>query len=114
MRRLAARRTGGTPDNKPGTGRRPPTSGSHRGRLGRRPIQPPCRSSWTGLWRPGHPGWWGSSGPGSGSLEGYQTTAFSTPDADRQLIMATNLQPEPEPGAAAAAVESILRREVSC
>jgi D-alanyl-D-alanine carboxypeptidase len=49
-----------------------------------------------------------------GSLEGYQTTAFSTPDADRQLIMATNLQPEPEPGAAAAAVENILRREVSC
>jgi D-alanyl-D-alanine carboxypeptidase len=49
-----------------------------------------------------------------GSLEGYQTTAFSTPDADRQLVMATSLQPEPEPGAAAAAVENILRREVSC
>ena len=49
-----------------------------------------------------------------GSLEGYQTTAFSTPDADRQLVMATNLNPEPEPGAATAAVENILRREVSC
>jgi len=49
-----------------------------------------------------------------GSLPGYGTTAFSTPDADRQLVMATNLQPEPEPGAAAAAVENILRREVSC
>jgi D-alanyl-D-alanine carboxypeptidase len=49
-----------------------------------------------------------------GSLEGYGTTAFSTRDADRQLIMVTNLQPEPEPGAAAAAVENILRREVSC
>jgi D-alanyl-D-alanine carboxypeptidase len=34
-----------------------------------------------------------------GSLEGYGTTAFSTPDADRQLVMVTNLQPEPEPGA---------------
>jgi D-alanyl-D-alanine carboxypeptidase len=50
----------------------------------------------------------------AGSLEGYQTTAFSTPNADRQLVAATNLQPEPEPGAAAAAVENILRREVSC
>jgi D-alanyl-D-alanine carboxypeptidase len=49
-----------------------------------------------------------------GSLEGYGTTAFSTPDADRQLVMATNLQPEPQPRAAAAAVENILRREVSC
>jgi D-alanyl-D-alanine carboxypeptidase len=49
-----------------------------------------------------------------GSLEGYQTTAFSTPDAHRQLVMAINLQPEPEPWAAAAAVENILRREVSC
>jgi D-alanyl-D-alanine carboxypeptidase len=49
-----------------------------------------------------------------GSLEGYGTTAFSTTDADRQLIMAINLQPEPEPRAAAAAVENILRREVSC
>jgi D-alanyl-D-alanine carboxypeptidase len=49
-----------------------------------------------------------------GSLEGYQTTAFSTPDADRQLVMVTNLNPEPEPGAATAAVENILRREVSC
>ena len=49
-----------------------------------------------------------------GSLEGYGTTAFSTPDADRQLIMAINLQPEPEPRAASAAVENILRREVSC
>jgi D-alanyl-D-alanine carboxypeptidase len=49
-----------------------------------------------------------------GSLEGYGTTAFSTPDADRQLVMAINLQPEPEPRAAAAAVENILRREVSC
>ena len=49
-----------------------------------------------------------------GSLEGYQTTAFSTPDADRQLVMVINLHPEPEPGAAAAAVENILRREVSC
>jgi D-alanyl-D-alanine carboxypeptidase len=49
-----------------------------------------------------------------GSLEGYGTTAFSTPDADRQLIVAINLQPEPEPGAAAAAVENMLRREVAC
>jgi D-alanyl-D-alanine carboxypeptidase len=49
-----------------------------------------------------------------GSLEGYQTTAFSTPDADRQLVMATNLNPEPESGAATAAVENLLRREVSC
>jgi D-alanyl-D-alanine carboxypeptidase len=49
-----------------------------------------------------------------GSLEGYGTTAFSTPDADRQLVMAINLQPEPEPRAAAAAVANILRREVSC
>jgi D-alanyl-D-alanine carboxypeptidase len=49
-----------------------------------------------------------------GSLEGSQTTAFSTPDADRQLVMVTNLNPEPEPGAATAAVENILRREVSC
>jgi len=49
-----------------------------------------------------------------GSLEGYGTTAFSTPDADRQLVMAINLQPEPEPRAASAAVENILRREVSC
>jgi D-alanyl-D-alanine carboxypeptidase len=49
-----------------------------------------------------------------GSLEGYQTTAFSTPDAGRQLVMATNLNPEPEPGAVTAAVENILRREVSC
>jgi hypothetical protein len=48
------------------------------------------------------------------TLEGYQTTAFSTPDADRQLVMATDLNPEPEPGAATAAVENILRREVSC
>jgi D-alanyl-D-alanine carboxypeptidase len=53
---------------------------------------------------------WGHGGP----LEGYQTTAFSTPDANRQLIIAINLQPEPEPGAAAAAVENILRREISC
>jgi D-alanyl-D-alanine carboxypeptidase len=50
----------------------------------------------------------------TGSLEGYGTTAFSTRDADRQLVMVTNLQPEPEPGAAAVAVENILRREVSC
>ena len=49
-----------------------------------------------------------------GSLEGYGTTAFSTPDANRQLVMVINLQPEPEPGAAAAAVENTLRREVSC
>jgi D-alanyl-D-alanine carboxypeptidase len=49
-----------------------------------------------------------------GSLEGYRTTAFSTPDARRQLVMATNLNPEPAPGAATAAVENILRREVSC
>ena len=49
-----------------------------------------------------------------GSLEGYGTTAFSTPDADRQMVMVINLQPEPEPGAARAAVESMLRREVSC
>jgi D-alanyl-D-alanine carboxypeptidase len=49
-----------------------------------------------------------------GSIEGYGTTAFSTADAGRQLVMAINLQPEPEPAAAATAVENILRREVSC
>jgi D-alanyl-D-alanine carboxypeptidase len=49
-----------------------------------------------------------------GSLEGYQTTAFSTPDAGRQLVMATNLNPEPASGAATAAVENLLRREISC
>jgi D-alanyl-D-alanine carboxypeptidase len=49
-----------------------------------------------------------------GSLAGYGTTVFSTTDANRQLVMVINLQPEPEPGAAAAAVENILRREVSC
>jgi D-alanyl-D-alanine carboxypeptidase len=49
-----------------------------------------------------------------GSIEGYQTTAFSTADAGRQLVMATNLNPEPEPGAATAAVENILRREAAC
>jgi D-alanyl-D-alanine carboxypeptidase len=49
-----------------------------------------------------------------GSLAGYGTTAFSTPDADRQLVMVINLQPEPEPGAARAAVENILRRQISC
>jgi hypothetical protein len=49
-----------------------------------------------------------------GSLEGYGTTAFSTADADRQLVMVINLQPEPEPRAAAAAVENILRRQISC
>jgi D-alanyl-D-alanine carboxypeptidase len=49
-----------------------------------------------------------------GSIEGYGTTAFSTADAGRQLVMATNLQPEPEPGAARAAVENILRREAAC
>jgi CubicO group peptidase (beta-lactamase class C family) len=31
-------------------------------------------------------------------LEGYQTTAFSTPDADRQLVMATNLNPNQSQG----------------
>ena len=50
----------------------------------------------------------------TGSLEGYGTTAFSTADADRQLVMVTNLQPEPEPRAAAVAVENSLRRQISC
>ena len=67
--------------------------------LGLEVLRPGCG---TELW--GH----------TGSLEGYGTTAFSTADADRQLVMVTNLQPEPEPRAAAAAVENILRREVSC
>jgi D-alanyl-D-alanine carboxypeptidase len=67
--------------------------------LGLEVLRPGCAAE---LW--GH----------DGSLEGYQTTAFSTSDASRQLIMATNLNPEPEPGAATAAVENILRREVSC
>jgi D-alanyl-D-alanine carboxypeptidase len=49
-----------------------------------------------------------------GSLEGYRTTAFSTPDAGRQLVMATNLNPEPAPGAATAAAQNLLRRELSC
>lgn len=38
----------------------------------------------------------------------------TTVDASRQLVMATNLNPEPEPGAATAAVVNLLRREVSC
>ena len=49
-----------------------------------------------------------------GSLAGYRTTAFSTKDADRQLVATTNLNPEPEPRAAQTAVDNLLRREVSC
>jgi D-alanyl-D-alanine carboxypeptidase len=49
-----------------------------------------------------------------GALAGYRTTAFSTKDADRQLVATTNLNPEPNPGAAQAAVDNLLRREVSC
>jgi D-alanyl-D-alanine carboxypeptidase len=67
--------------------------------LGLEVLRPGCG---TELW--GH----------TGSLEGYGTTAFSTADADRQLVMVTNLQPEPEPRAAAVAVENILRRQISC
>jgi D-alanyl-D-alanine carboxypeptidase len=49
-----------------------------------------------------------------GALAGYRTTAFSTKDADRQLVTMTNLQPEPDPFAAQSAVDNLLRREVSC
>ena len=49
-----------------------------------------------------------------GALAGYRTTAFSTKDADRQLVATTNLQPEPDPYAAQAAVDNLLRRQVSC
>jgi D-alanyl-D-alanine carboxypeptidase len=49
-----------------------------------------------------------------GALAGYRTTAFSTKDADRQLVATTNLNPEPNPGAAQAAVDNLLRRQVSC
>jgi D-alanyl-D-alanine carboxypeptidase len=49
-----------------------------------------------------------------GALAGYRTTAFSTKNADRQLVATTNLNPEPNPGAAQAAVDNLLRRQVSC
>jgi D-alanyl-D-alanine carboxypeptidase len=49
-----------------------------------------------------------------GALAGYRTTAFSTKDGDRQLVATTNLQPEPAPYAAQAAVDNLLRRQVSC
>ena len=49
-----------------------------------------------------------------GALAGYRTTAFSTKDANRQLVATTNLNPEPNPGAAQAAVDNLLRRQVSC
>jgi D-alanyl-D-alanine carboxypeptidase len=49
-----------------------------------------------------------------GALAGYRTTAFSTKDADRQLVAATNLNPEPDPYAAQAAVDNLLRRQVAC
>ncbi len=49
-----------------------------------------------------------------GALAGYRTTAFSTKDADRQLVATTNLNPEPNPGAAQAAVDNLLRRQVDC
>jgi hypothetical protein len=49
-----------------------------------------------------------------GALAGYRTTAFSTKDANRQLVTTTNLNPEPNPGAAQAAVDNLLRRQVSC
>ena len=49
-----------------------------------------------------------------GSLPGYNTAAFSTPGADGQLVLMTNLEPEPEPAAARAAVENLIRRELSC
>jgi Beta-lactamase len=161
MRRLAARRTGGSPDNKPGTGRHPvallaggpvaallvvaivvwwpldrpagPLTSVSTSRATRPPADPAVlQRQLDGVVEAGVPGvvglgtryglglevlrqgcgveLWGHGG----SLEGYGTTAFSTPEAGRQLVMATNLQPEPEPGAARAAVENILRREVSC
>jgi hypothetical protein len=65
MRRLAARRTGRAPDNKPGVRGRP-----------------------------------------------VALLAGGFAAGGRNL--AINLQPEPGPGAAAAAVENLLRREVSC
>ena len=46
--------------------------------LGLKLLRPGCA---TELW--GH----------GGALEGYRTTAFSTQDADRQLVAMTNLQP---------------------
>jgi len=49
-----------------------------------------------------------------GSLLGYNTTAFSSLVTDRQLVLMTNLQPEPAPRAAGAAVDNLLRRELSC
>jgi Beta-lactamase len=49
-----------------------------------------------------------------GSLPGYNTAAFSIPGADGQLVLMTNLEPEPEPAAARAAVENLIRRELSC
>jgi D-alanyl-D-alanine carboxypeptidase len=49
-----------------------------------------------------------------GALAGYRTTAFSTKDADRQLVAMTNLQPEPDPFAAQSVVDNLLRSEVSC
>ena len=49
-----------------------------------------------------------------GSLPGYNTTAFSSQVTDRQLVLMTNLQPEPAPRAAGAAVDNLLRRELSC
>jgi D-alanyl-D-alanine carboxypeptidase len=67
--------------------------------LGLMVLRPGCA---TELW--GH----------GGALAGYRTTAFSTKDANRQLVTTTNLNPEPNPGAAQAAVDNLLRRQVSC
>ena len=67
--------------------------------LGLTLLRPGCA---TDLW--GH----------GGALAGYRTTAFSTKDADRQLVATTNLNPEPDPYAAQAAVDNLLRRQVSC
>ena len=48
-----------------------------------------------------------------GALAGYRTTAFSSPTADRQLVAMTNLNPDPGL-AVQAAVDNLLRREISC
>ena len=67
--------------------------------LGLMQLRPGCA---TELW--GH----------GGALAGYRTTAFSTNDADRQLVAMTNLQPEPDPFAAQSALDNLLRSQVSC
>jgi hypothetical protein len=57
---------------------------------------------------------WGGAVGARRVVGGLWETAFSTQDADRQLVMAINLNLEPEPGAATAAVENMLRREIAC